>query len=248
MYHSGWCQPALGTVNKQEQLAFGGADGVLYGFDPRIDPANVAHFNGAGRTPVLARLWSFDCNPPEYKDRDGKPIPYRAKEDGPCEVIATPVFWRGRVYVAIGQDPEHGAGKGCLWCLDPGRIDDSGRPAVVWADKTINRSVCTAAIADGLLYIGDRAGDIHCFDAENGRLIWTYPTLTQLWSSTLLADGKVYVGGFNGRLWIMSAGSQKRLLSEIDLKSRIFATPVAANGVLYVATDRMLYAVQKDAR
>ncbi len=245
MFHTEWSQPAMAAINGKDQIAFGGADGWLYGFDPEIDPNVTAHFNGPGKTPVIRKLWSLDCNPPEYVTRDGKPIPYRAKEDGPCEVIATPVFHGGLVYTAIGQDPEHGTGKGALWCLDPSKIDDQGRPAVVWCDKTINRSDCTVAIADGLLYIGDRAGDIHCKDATTGREIWTHSTGTQLWSSTLVADGKVYIGGFNGHLYVLAAGREKKLLADIDTKSRIFATPVAANGVLYIAAERMLYAVAK---
>ena len=37
---------------------------------------------------------------------------------GPSEIIATPVFYNNRVYVAIGQDPLHGRGKGCVTCID----------------------------------------------------------------------------------------------------------------------------------
>ena len=34
-------------------------------------------------------------------------------------IIATPVVYDGMVYVAVGQDPEHGEGDGHLWCIDP---------------------------------------------------------------------------------------------------------------------------------
>ena len=34
--------------------------------------------------------------------------------DGPSEINATPVFYKNRVYVAVGQDPEHGEGVGDL--------------------------------------------------------------------------------------------------------------------------------------
>jgi hypothetical protein len=52
----------------------------------------------------LKTLWKYDCNPPEYKMRDGRPIRYPAA-DGPSEINSTPVFYKNRVYVAIGQDP-----------------------------------------------------------------------------------------------------------------------------------------------
>ncbi len=39
-------------------------------------------------------------------------------------IIATPVIYDGLVYVAVGQDPEHGEGIGHLWCIDPTKRGD----------------------------------------------------------------------------------------------------------------------------
>ena len=64
--------------------------------------------------------------------------------------------------------------------------------------------------------------------------------------STLVADGKVYVGSRRGDLWVLAAAKQKRVIAAIDLDSPMSTTPVAANGVLYFATHKRLYAVQPD--
>ena len=54
---------------------------------------------------VNPEVW-FDAVPPEYKkDKDGRPIKYPAAE-GPSEINATPVFYKNRIYVATGQDPD----------------------------------------------------------------------------------------------------------------------------------------------
>jgi len=66
-----------------------------------------------------------------------------------------------------------------------------------------------------------------------------------MWASTLVADGKVYVGTNRGHLCILAASREKRVISTIRLDSDIAATPIAANGVLYIATMRKLYALQK---
>ena len=59
---------------------------------------------------IFSTLWKYDCNPADYKkDKDGKIIKYPAAE-GLSEIIATPTYYNGKVYVAIGQDPEHGEG------------------------------------------------------------------------------------------------------------------------------------------
>ena len=80
----------------------------------------------AGAPIDLKKVWSYDCNPPEYKFHDGKPIPYRDgdirrqegnKGDGhfvgPSEIIASPMFYKNRMYVATGQDPSTAAAAAC---------------------------------------------------------------------------------------------------------------------------------------
>jgi hypothetical protein len=47
-------------------------------------------------------------------------------------------------------------------------------------------------------------------------------------------------------LHILAAGREKRVVSRVTLDAAMHASPVAANGVLYVATDITLYAVRKN--
>ncbi len=56
-------------------------------------------------------------------------------------------------------------------------------------------------------------------------------------------ESKVYLGSASGDVRIFAHGKQERLLGNIDMKSSIKGTPVAANGVLYIRTDRHLYAI-----
>ena len=58
------------------------------------------------------------------------------------------------------------------------------------------------------------------------------------------ADGKVYVGNTKKKLWIFAADRQKKILNTINLRAKICASPVAANGVLYIASNKRLYAVE----
>lgn len=226
-FTSNWSSPAYGEFNGKPLVVFGGGDGWCYGFD--LD---------------LNEVWRYDCNPKQYRVADGKPIKYE-QEKGPSEVIATPVVANNRVYVAIGQDPEKGDGVGALSCIDgtkTGDITESGR---VWQFTDIQRSMSTASVADGLVYIGDYAGFVYCLDANTGKELWKHDTEGRLWGSTLLADGKVYVGNENGILTVLAAGREPKKLGEIDFQSTLYSTPVAANGTLYVATDKHLYALRQ---
>ena len=51
----------------------------------------------------------------------------------------------------------------------------------------------------------------------------------------------------NERKWlfVFAAGKEKKLLSKARLISAIYCTPVVANGVLYVASQKHLYAIEK---
>jgi outer membrane protein assembly factor BamB len=66
-----------------------------------------------------------------------------------------------------------------------------------------------------------------------------------VWASPLVADGKVYLGTRSGVFYVFAASAEKELLASIELVDPISSTAAAANGVLYVATQRNLFAVQK---
>jgi outer membrane protein assembly factor BamB len=253
MWHCLWSPPSAGVVNGKPLVFFGGADGLCYAFEA-VTKAEDKPFH-------LKKVWSYDCVPPEFRLRDGKPIPYYEgdkrkkystnKSDGtwlgPSEIIGTPVFYKDRVYVAIGQDPAHGRGKGLMHCIDASKTGDITQTGRIWTYDAIERSMSSAAIADGLLYIPDLSGKVHCLDIATGKPVWVYDTTFETWGTPLLADGKLYLGTKKG-LVVMAAGREPKELARISLGAPSYVTPIAANGVLYVASERFLWAVKKDAQ
>jgi outer membrane protein assembly factor BamB len=251
-FHGQWSSPSLGRVGGRTLVFFGGGDGICYAFAAlEREPQGVV---------PLEKVWSFDCNPPSYRFKNGKPIPYRSgdvrlhrgnnndgKFLGPSEIIATPAFYKNRVYVATGQDPSHGRGRGMLACIDATKTGDITARGKIWTYDKIGRSLSTVSIAGGLLYIAETFGTLHCLDADTGKCCWTHDTKAEIWGSTLMADAKVYLGTQKS-FWVFAAGRQKKVLHEIHLGAPVYATPVAANGVLYVASHRYLWAVQADMR
>jgi outer membrane protein assembly factor BamB len=149
----------------------------------------------------------------------------------------------GRVVVAIGQDPEKGDGVGSLVCIDASLTGDITRSGKLWSFDDVSRSISTVSVVDGLIYLADFAGLLHCLDEKTGQPLWTHDTEGRVWGSTLAGDGRVYVGTENGNLFILAAGRVKKIIAEIDFGSPVYSTPVAANGCLFVATDKHLYAI-----
>jgi hypothetical protein len=99
--HGQWSSPAYGVLGGVPQVMFAGGDGWLYSF--KADKGNDGK-------PTL--VWKFDCNPKKSKWILGG----RGTRN---EIISTPVIYKDKVYLCVGQDPEHGEGEGHLWCIDP---------------------------------------------------------------------------------------------------------------------------------
>ena len=251
VFHGQWSSLSLGHVNEKPLVFFGGGDGVCYAFEAI---ASAAQSNG-----FLHKVWSFDCNTPEHKMRDGKPITYddgdkrdetaTNRDDwtylGLEEIIATPVFYNNRVYVAVGRDPLHGSDtKGGLFCIDATKTGDITATGAIWHYADVGRSLSTVSIADGLLYVADDAGRVHCLDAETGKVYWVHDTKSEIWSSTLAVDGKVFIGTRRS-FQVLAAGKEDSLLAQIRLGSQVRSTPAVSDGVLYVASQRYLWAVEQ---
>ena len=240
LIHCMWSSPSLGTVAGRERMFFGGGDGVCYAFEPlRAAPPE-------GQRAKLKVAWRFHCDPAGRKER---PLDFQDnRQEGPSLISGMPVFYRGRVYVTAGGDVWHGKPHSWLKCIDAGGTGDITVTGELWSRPLKRHSMATPAVHDGLVYITDSGGQIHCFDAVTGRPVWVHETRREIWSSPLVADGKVYVGAMGRHLFVLAADRRKRLLADVRLDSPMATSPVAANATLYIATMRTLYAVAETKR
>jgi outer membrane protein assembly factor BamB len=115
--------------------------------------------------------------------------------------------------------------------------------ALIWDYKGIKRSISTVSIdpENGLLFIADFSGFVHCLDAETGKLFWVHDMQAHMWGSTLVADGKVYVGDEDGDFVVLASSKEKKVLSECNLGAPIYSTPIVANGAMYIGTQTHLF-------
>jgi outer membrane protein assembly factor BamB len=225
--HGSWSNPAYGVIGGKPQVIYPGGDGWLYSLEPETGKM----------------IWKFDCNP--------KGSAWELGGAGTRNnIISTPVIHNDRVYVAVGQDPEHGEGVGHLWAIDGTKEGDVTDKATVWhrGGEDFQRSISTVAIHEGLLYAADLTGRLFCLDGETGQHYWTYDAFAAVWGSPFVADGRVYLGDEDGDVAILKEGKKMELLAEINMGSAIYTTPVAKNGVLYISTRNSLFAVEKGAR
>jgi outer membrane protein assembly factor BamB len=220
--HGQWSSPSYGVLDGRPQVLFPGGDGWLYGLEP-----------ATGKV-----IWKFDCNPKDSVYTIG---PGSTRNN----LLAMPVIVGDMVYIAVGEDPEHGEGIGHLWALRPKGEGDLTGKAVVWHrdGEDFHRSLSTVAVRDGLLFTADFSGYVYCLDAQTGQLYWVYNSYAAIWGSPLLADGKVYVGNEDGDEVVLRAGKKLEVLAKMSMGSAVFSTAVARDGTLFVTSRSKLFAI-----
>ncbi|HXQ74407.1 MAG TPA: PQQ-binding-like beta-propeller repeat protein [Pyrinomonadaceae bacterium] len=219
--HGDWSSPAAASVNGRIQVLHGGGDGVLRAYDAT-----------SGQ-----EVWRFDGNP-----KDARWIP-RAGVLSRMSIIASPVFADGRVFIAMGQSPGHGNAPSFVYAIDPNGHGDVTKSGLLWVSREVGRVVGTPIVKDGLLYVGDLGGTVHCLDAATGAQLWKHETNDPIWGSFLLAGDRLYVGNAEGLMTVLRAGRRKELLGQIEMDAPLYSRPTANGEALYVATANRLYRI-----
>jgi HEAT repeat protein/outer membrane protein assembly factor BamB len=219
--HGQWSSPVAANVNGRMQVLFGGGDGWLRAYD-----ATSGH-----------EIWRFDGNP-----TDARWLP-RPRVLSRSSIIASPVFADGRVYIAMGMDPSHGNGPSLIHAINPNGQRDVTRSRLLWTSREVGRVVGTPLVKDGLLYVADLGGTIHCLDAATGAQVWKHETNAAIWGCLLLAGDRLYVGNVEGTMTVLRAGRQKELLAQIEMDEPLYSRPAQIGDALYLATAQRLYLI-----
>ena len=214
--HGQWSSPAVGKIGDTMQVVVGQGDGYVRGFDIKTGK----------------RLWEFDLNPKDSvwpKTRN--------------EVISTPIIIGNVVYIANGQDPEHGEGVGHLYAIDATKRGDITKTGQIWHYGDIRRSISTGALYNGILFYSDFSGFLHAVDAKTGKQVWKHDMFAAIWGSPIVIDGKVYLGDEDGDVTVLNADRTMKVVAESNMGSSVYSTPVPANGTLFVVNRNQLVAL-----
>ena len=271
--HGQWSSPALGVIGGRPQVIFGGGDGWCYSYDPatgtplwkfNLNPPDAVWKPGGTGTkssivamPVIAgdRVYLAVGDDPEQCRGPGHLYAIDATKgphfDPPPSQVATGDSLR-RGGVGGGSESADvnrerrastNGGRASEKGTQPLDITESGR---VWhvGGADFGRTIASVVVADGLLYAADLAGYLSCFDAATGQRHWRHDMQAGVWASPCVIAGKVYLGNTDGEMVILRHGMEKQELARIDMRHAIYTSPAVADGVLYVMTQRFLYAIE----
>lgn len=223
--HGQWSSPTYAVLGGRPQVLFAGGDGWLYSFDPKGDG------NGGAKL-----WWKFDCNP---KDSLWEPSGRGTRNN----LIATPVVYDGLVYVAVGQDPEHGEGEGHLWCVDPTKSGDVSEQLGVDAD---GKPLPTRR----LLAVDEAKGE-RTIPNPNSAAIWHYSK--QDWNgndeiddfieemhrscgTVAIKNDVLYIADFSGLFHCLNAKTGK-VYWTYDMLAPAWGSPLIVDNRVYIGDE-----------
>lgn len=224
--HGQWSSPTYTVIDGQAQVIFSGGDGWVYSFDPQG--------SSEGKSKLL---WKFDANPKTSVWELGG----RGTRNN---IIATPVVYEGRIYVAVGQDPEHGEGVGHLWCLDPTKRGDvSAELAYNAADpkKVIPHKRVQAVVPED--------GDL-TRPNPNSAVIWHYSefdqnddgeidfeeTMHRSCGTVAIRDDVLYIADFSGLFHCLNAETGE-VNWTYDMLAAAWGSPLIVEDKVYIGDE-----------
>lgn len=115
------------------------------------------------------------------------------------------------------------------------------KPALRWRFRAPEEIESTAAIADGVVYVGCGDGVLYALGLSDGAVKWKYATSSRILSSPTVAGGVVYFGDEDGVFHAVSANTgERRWTFETDGEI-ISSANVFADKVVFGSYDEQLY-------
>ncbi len=205
LMHGQWSNPVYAEPKGKPMVIFPGGDGWLYAFNPKDGTL----------------LWKFDCNP---KDAFYKLGPEATRND----FIGTPVVWEDKLYIGVGQDPEHKTGVGHLWCIDitktPKGEDRDLSPRDDKFDPKDPKNKDSALVwhFGGTVPAGSKVKRPYFF----GRSM----------STCAIHEGLLYTSDLNGFVYCFDANTGEKYWDH-ETKSQIWGSPYWVDGKIYIGND-----------
>ncbi len=247
--HGQWSSLSSGVVNGRRLVFWGDGFGYLHAFEAPEE------FEGDG-VATLEEVWRCDANPKSYRwTEDGLRRPYAAymggmgpQDEGPCEIIGTPVFHQGRVYVTLARDKEYSPsegprhiGAGAAVCIDPTGTGDVTETHKIWTNTEVNRTFCTPSVVDGMVIFADHGGYVNGLDARTGETLWKEDIHACMWNYfQAVGDGKVYVMNELRGFFILKADRDGGRLFHAQVDGSNNPQAGMTDGILIVGTKRSI--------
>ena len=210
-----------------------------------------------GRLYVNARGFAQPAFPPWATERDQFDDNRDARLSRE-EVKANPTYHEQFSYVDVNRDGymteaewtdvrNAGVGNFGLTAL---RLDggSAGQPTVLWRVEKNLPYVPAPVLYKGVIYLVKNGGIVTAVNAVSGAILKetrTHDALGQYFASPVAGDDKIYLASEEGKVTVLQAGPDLRVLAVNDLGQELYSTPALMGGAVYIRTRSHLYSFRE---
>ena len=118
---------------------------------------------------------------------------------------------------------------------------------LLWKENRAVPEVPSPVVVGSRVYMVKNGGILTCMDKESGKVVYRSRLgATGAYLASLIeAGGRLYAASSNGVVVVIAPGDQLDVLARNDLEESIAATPAVVDDILYVRTERGLYAFSR---
>jgi hypothetical protein len=116
----------------------------------------------------------------------------------------------------------------------------------LWKREDTGTFIPTPGQYNGRVYVIRDRGEIDCINPLTGKNIWSgvFPKgKGNFYSSPLIAGGHLYAARESGTIYVIKLKDKFEIISEIDMKDRIIASPIAISDRILIRTEHHLFCI-----
>ena len=214
-YDTNYSSPIVADINGTRALIVGGTDGAYH----------------ALKVNTGEKIWSIE-------------VSKRA-------ILNSALFRDNVAYITHGEENLDTTEMGLIAAVDATGTGALAADAYKWRTRGFLPTFASPVMDGERLYTMDNSAIVGAFDLKTGAKLWEKTLGTLQKGSPVLADGKLYVGTENGKFFILQpSATGVEVLDEDWLGSQqspeaIVASPIVADGRVYVTSMDAMYAIGK---
>ena len=214
-YDTNYSTPIVAMIDGARALIVGGTDGVYH----------------ALKVNTGEKIWSIE-------------VSKRA-------ILNSALFKDNVAYITHGEENMDTTEMGMIAAVDATKTGTLAADAFKWRTRGFLPTFASPVMDNERLYTVDNSAIVGAFDLKTGAKLWEKSLGTLQKGSPVLADGKLYIGTENGKFYILrpsAAGVEvldEELLGTGPAPEPIIASPIVADGRIYVTSMDATYAIGK---
>ena len=149
-------------------------------------------------------------------------------------VASRPIYKNGLVFLTTGTSKH-------LLAVNPsgnGNVTDTN---IVWRSQQSIPDISSPLIVNDLIYFTNEGGVVSCLDLKSGKNRWKGRIGGNHWASPIYQSGKIYFFSQEGRISVISSGTEFKKLATNDFETSFVASPAVSEDALILRSATHLY-------